>query len=247
MLFCALLCLSPSLIAGEFWDLPPLPPPDEYGNLLISRTSKSHAIKPATFSHWIHRRKFACRVCHFEIEFDMKTNSTEITEAANRAGKYCGTSGCHDGKAAFGHQRDHCGKCHTGEKASGKERFPELARFPAAPFGNKIDWGKALSKGLSVPLKYLSIKPDPVVSNYKEVLQLESNWEGTPPAIFPHRPHTWLLDCNNCHPDIFSIKKKTTLHFSMTANLQGEFCGVCHLNVAFPMDDCKRCHPAMKN
>lgn len=247
LLLCAVLCLPQSLIAGGTWELPPPPPPDEYGNILIDRTTKTSGIKPATFSHWLHRQKFACRVCHFEIEFNMKTNTTEITEAANRAGKYCGTSGCHDGKASFGHQQPECGKCHNGDKSYKKERFAELARFPAAPFGNRIDWGKALNKGLSVPVKYLSIKPDPDVSSFKEVLVLESDWEGTPPAIFPHRPHTWLLDCNNCHPDIFNIKKKTTKHFSMIANLQGDFCGVCHLSVAFPMADCKRCHPAMQN
>ena len=27
--------------------------------------------------------------------------------------------------------------------------------------------------------------------------------------------------------------------------LEGKFCGVCHLNVAFPLDDCQRCHPDM--
>jgi hypothetical protein len=32
----------------------------------------------------------------------------------------------------------------------------------------------------------------------------------------------------------------------MKMNLAGEFCGVCHMTVAFPMNDCKRCHPAMK-
>ena len=122
----------------------------------------------------------------------------------------------------------------------------ELSKLPKSDFGNKIDWGKALSKGLMTPAKYLVIKPDTNVT-FKEVLTLESEWMGTPPAIFPHRPHTWQLDCSNCHPDIFSVKKKTTQHFSMTANLQGEFCGYCHSNVAFPMADCKRCHPAMQN
>ena len=33
--------------------------------------------------------------------------------------------------------------------------------------------------------------------------------------------------------------------FSMPLILKGEFCGVCHVTVAFPMNDCKRCHPAM--
>jgi hypothetical protein len=25
--------------------------------------------------------------------------------------------------------------------------------------------------------------------------------------------------------------------------VSGKFCGVCHLTVAFPVQDCKRCHP----
>lgn len=28
--------------------------------------------------------------------------------------------------------------------------------------------------------------------------------------------------------------------------LKGEFCGVCHLSVAFPVNDCARCHPGLK-
>ena len=246
LLFCAFLLLSCQSIAGEFWNLPLQPPANEYGNILINRTSSDNRMKPATFSHWIHRRKFTCRVCHFELEFNMKANSTEITEAANREGRYCGTSGCHDGKAAFGHKEPNCEKCHNGDKAYKKERFSELSKLPAARFGNKIDWGMALNKGLTSPAKYLSIKPDQDVS-FKETLLLESEWEGIPPSIFPHRTHAWLLDCSNCHPEPFNIKKKTTKHFSMLANLNGEFCGVCHLTVAFPMHDCKRCHPGMQD
>jgi c(7)-type cytochrome triheme protein len=55
------------------------------------------------------------------------------------------------------------------------------------------------------------------------------------------------MDCSNCHPDIFSIKKKGTGDFSMDKNIFGNFCGACHMTVAFPMNDCKRCHPKMSN
>lgn len=244
LVFCALILVSLQTLAGGFWDLPPAEPPDEYGNLLIDRTSTRSGVKSVTFSHWIHRRKFSCRICHSELEFSMKNNTTEITEAANRSGKYCGASGCHDGKAVFGHAKADCEKCHNANKSYRKERFSELAKLPAAGFGNKIDWGKALSRGLSVPRRHLTVQPETGM-NYKELIVLESEWDGTPPAIFPHSPHTWLLDCTSCHPDIFNIKKKTTSHFSMEANLKGDFCGVCHTHVAFPMADCKRCHPAM--
>jgi len=78
-------------------------------------------------------------------------------------------------------------------------------------------------------------------------LSLEAKWRYVPPAIFPHDAHKQWLDCSNCHPDIFNVKKKTTEHFEMKYILESKFCGVCHLKVAFPLNDCKRCHPAMKD
>ncbi len=229
------LCLPGQSLAQ--WQLPPLPPPEEYGNILISRSAE----KPAAFSHWSHRRKFTCRVCHFELEFSMVANTTEITEKANQAGRYCGAAGCHDGKAAFGHKDPEiCDKCHTGMRSTGSEKFSELEKLPRAKFGNNINWVAALDKGLIKPVHSLSIKP-PEVAVLKPIL-LEAEWGGIPPAIFSHKAHAQWLDCNTCHPDIFNIKKKTTKHFSMNRILKREFCGVCHLTVAFPMDDCKRCH-----
>jgi len=241
-----LLCWLENVGAAEFWELPTAPAPEDFGNLLINRTSEANSIKSATFSHWLHRRKFTCRVCHFELEFNMQRNTTEITEAANRSGQFCGSSGCHDGKASFGHDVANCDKCHNGNKSYSNARFSELAKLPKAPHGNKIDWGMAMSRGLIIPHKYVKTKPDTKI-DFKETLLLAAEWEGIPPAVFSHIPHVWQLDCSNCHPDLFNVKKKTTKHFSMTANLQGQYCGTCHTNVAFPMADCARCHPGMSN
>jgi hypothetical protein len=33
----------------------------------------------------------------------------------------------------------------------------------------------------------------------------------------------------------------------MDNNIFGNFCGACHMLVAFPMNDCRRCHPQMQN
>jgi len=115
-----MISLSSGRSQGQ-WDLPGTLPPDKSGNILIKRTSEQAGVKPATFSHWLHRQKFTCRVCHFELEFNMRANTTEITEAANRAGRYCGTSACHDGKTAFGHERAHCEKCHGGNTIKGEK------------------------------------------------------------------------------------------------------------------------------
>jgi c(7)-type cytochrome triheme protein len=234
---CAALVLLVSPGGSQsFFDLPQAIPPEEYGNLIITRTPED-----ALFSHWIHRQRFTCRVCHFELEFNMLVNTTEITEAANRSGRYCGASGCHDGKAAFGHEKPHCAKCHTADRGQGKEKFSKLSKFPKAKYGNNIDWVQAIGKGQIKPVNYLTVKPPADIAIIKPLV-LEAEWASIPPAIFSHKVHMQWLDCNNCHPDIFNIKKKTTKHFSMERILKREFCGVCHLTVAFPMDDCKRCH-----
>ncbi len=52
--------------------------------------------------------------------------------------------------------------------------------------------------------------------------------------------------CTSCHPELFNIKKKTTESLRMSNMIKGESCGVCHLFVAFPLDDCKKCHPNMR-
>jgi c(7)-type cytochrome triheme protein len=36
--------------------------------------------------------------------------------------------------------------------------------------------------------------------------------------------------------------KKGTTKYSMVDIFEGKYCGVCHVNVAFPMTDCQRCH-----
>ena len=62
-----------------------------------------------------------------------------------------------------------------------------------------------------------------------------------PDVIFPHFPHTYWLDCANCHPSIF-IMKKGANPISMVKITNGEYCGRCHGRVAFPLAECDRCH-----
>jgi len=62
-----------------------------------------------------------------------------------------------------------------------------------------------------------------------------------PDVVFPHFPHTFWLDCANCHPGIF-IMKKGSNPISMVKIVNGEFCGRCHGRVAFTISNCTRCH-----
>ena len=45
---------------------------------------------------------------------------------------------------------------------------------------------------------------------------------------------------------LYMKKDRTTKSLRMENILAGESCGVCHLRVAFPLDDCRKCHPSMK-
>jgi c(7)-type cytochrome triheme protein len=221
--------------------LPPLPRPAQYGNVLIDGPAESDQ-DAVGFSHWLHRTRYTCRVCHFEIGFAMVANETGITEAANRSGDYCGA--CRDGTTAFGYTDENCQRCHSGDADSSNRRFDELRKFPRAPFGNEIDWSRAVRDGLIEPRQSLEGGFEPLP--FERNLELWANWSMISPALFPHDAHQVWHDCAECHPAPFNVKKKTTEHFEMRYILQGMFCGYCHLNVAFPIDDCWRCHPEMR-
>lgn len=229
--------------AQEF-RLPTHPPPAQFGNVLISRTTFSGPVRPVLFPHAIHRIRYTCRVCHLELGFALRHNATEISEDANRKGAFCGA--CHDGRTAFGVSEPNCARCHTGTAdADQKMLLDRLQGLPVARFGNGVDWSKALATGAIHPVS--SLLPDFQPMELDTTLSLEADWSFVPPAIFPHAEHVRWLDCANCHPDLFNVKKKTTRHFSMKLNLAREFCGACHVRVAFPLDDCKRCHPTMSD
>ncbi|MBW2476453.1 MAG: hypothetical protein JRE16_05665 [Deltaproteobacteria bacterium] len=229
--------------AKAFYDLPPLAAPEEYGNVLISRSAEKSEMLPVAFSHWTHRLKYTCEVCHTELEFEMARNATEINHDKQQDGLFCGA--CHDGKIAFDHQ-DACFNCHNGDLSTGSEKFTYFNKkpFPTTRYGNGIDWVRSLERGLIAPNRYL--REEPFVMQMDRTVELTAEMRRIPPAYFPHQAHLQWMGCDMCHPELFNIKRKGTENFSMAAILQGRFCGGCHLNVAFPIDDCNRCHPDVR-
>jgi c(7)-type cytochrome triheme protein len=229
-----------------FWDFPKLPPPSQYGNVLMNRTSEKNGQRPVVFSHWFHRTKYTCRVCHFELGFIMEANQTEVTEKQNREGEWCGT--CHNGTIAFGHTEENCKKCHSGNMDYGRKKFDQLKeRMPKSPYGNKINWAKALRKKMIWP-KQSILEEDyqPIPFEKKLILKPEWAMAKNAIAVFSHKTHIQWLDCADCHPDIFNIQKKGTRHFRMEYILERKFCGACHTKVAFPIQYCRPCHPKIK-
>ena len=228
-----------------FYALPPLPAPHEYGDVVIDHASRGVGEDAVVFSHWSHRALYTCRVCHFELPFVMEANGSGISEEAHRKGQFC--AACHDGETAFGHTSKNCSKCHTGvfaDKESAFNKFRKSLELPEGNYGNKIDWIEAENRGLIEPKKSI-LEPDFEPIPYDQEFELPATWSMISPAHFSHDEHIRWLECSNCHPDIFAIEEEGTRHFLMEHILDGKFCGACHTKVAFPIDDCKACHPRM--
>lgn len=114
-----------------------------------------------------------------------------------------------------------------------------LSKFPRDVVGNKTRWVQTLEQGFIDPRT--NILPGTPV----KVLDLDIILPRTgemPMVRFPHRQHTAWLDCSNCHEHLFKSKAGATTGMNMGQILQGEYCGVCHGAVAFPLVECKRCH-----
>jgi len=123
-----------------------------------------------------------------------------------------------------------------------KEAFSGL---PTTPFGNYVDWVKAIDQGLLKPRwDRLDSSEEPFVMDLDIVRPVKAS---VPDVVFPHRQHTEWLFCSNCHPAIF-IPQKGANQINMSAILLGKKCGVCHGKVSFPITtkSCKKCHSKPK-
>lgn len=102
-----------------------------------------------------------------------------------------------------------------------------------------IDWMKALNSGFITP------RADLMGTGKMEVLDSDiimKNTKGMPYVRFPHSSHTRWLACSNCHEKIF-ISKAGVNPITMTKIFRGQYCGVCHGQVAFISTfSCERCH-----
>jgi len=234
-----------------------IPPPHEYGMVVIGNYSQKAGLAPVVFDHWLHRAIYTCRLCHVDIGFAMEAGATKIKAEHNSKGFYCGS--CHNGSrthnkrvifaacpgAGVLEDRTRCDRCHS----LGKEikRDYEFASFikdlPKQKLGNGVDWEKAEEKGLIKPVDYLegiSIKRSSLAAQKDFSIESKGPWMSD--VIFSHKKHAVWNGCEVCHPEIFPSVKKGTVKYTMFEIDSGEYCGVCHDKVAFPILDCQRCH-----
>lgn len=82
----------------------------EYADVILNRYADREDVRPVIFSHWFHRIRYQCRVCHSELGFEMRVGANDITMDKITAGSYCGA--CHNGQIAW--SADNCDLCHSG-------------------------------------------------------------------------------------------------------------------------------------
>lgn len=104
--------------------------------------------------------------------------------------------------------------------------------------GNMVDWVKSLQQGLIQPRASLYDDREPVIL---DTTILMKNTLDMPFVAFPHKPHTQWMACETCHESIF-ISEVDANPVSMGRILDGEYCGLCHGAVSFPLTECNRCH-----
>jgi len=115
--------------------------------------------------------------------------------------------------------------------------------LPKSAAGNRVDWVKALDEKKIAPRWD---RNDPNAVAMAMDLDIVFEVKGfTPDVVYPHKQHTLILDCTNCHPAIF-LPQKGANQMSMAQIMAGQKCGVCHGSVAFPVSECRRCHTQKK-
>ena len=104
--------------------------------------------------------------------------------------------------------------------------------------GNMVDWARSLEYGFIEPRGSIEGDDKPKL---RRTTVLMKNTLPMRYVRFPHKTHTQWMSCETCHDSIF-IAERDANPINMGKILKGEYCGICHGAVAFPLTECDRCH-----
>jgi len=114
-----------------------------------------------------------------------------------------------------------------------------LEGLPTDKFG-LVDWVAALEQGKIKPRGSIDPKaPEGMPFDMNIVMPSKTGMIAG--AYFPHKTHTTWMSCDSCHIKIF-MPLAGSNDLTMSTIAKGQACGVCHGKVAFPLNDCTRCH-----
>lgn len=248
----------------------PSPVRGEYGDVVMNRACDANGVAPVVFSHWFHRIRYGCPVCHGDLGFVPRAGGTEVTMSAIMERRFCGA--CHDGEAAW--SIEHCDLCHTGKaglathtqggtrprirKPGGEspghgafdEKLPGVSLLqplseareplPRVRGGDQVDWVAALDRKLIDPRRAKIDGQDPAPPG-ADVVMWRTGTQGY--VRFSHRRHARWVNCAMCHDSVFKPRVAANRN-TMARIAMGKSCGYCHGRVAFPLQECDRCHDA---
>jgi c(7)-type cytochrome triheme protein len=226
---------------------------------------QTESVGNVEFSHYTHLEMESignnCPTCHNGIFHIVTKKNPLFTMADMEAGKACGV--CHNGKQAFSVAGD-CTTCHTaaGEIAIQTENVGKVVFshdvhigsfgcnechpdiFKAQNNSNHTSM-KAMADGTSCGACHdgstaFSVKDDCTTCHAGDIEYANADAGN---VTFPHKAHTGMFGCDECHPDLFKPQKGAT-KMTMEAMEKGESCGACHDgSSAFGVaEDCESCH-----
>jgi c(7)-type cytochrome triheme protein len=215
--------------------------------------ARNAALFAVTFDHAPHTQWLACSSCH-PSPYPLGKNRKPVTATMEdmEKGKSCGA--CH-GPAAFS-VREGCLRCHPKSPAVTDWKPREVPRKPiekASTWSEAAkllpsrdgapDWSRALDKGVIAPRAGVDPKAKPEDTMPDEIVRTPAG-DVSAKTVFPHKAHTEQLKCDSCHPAPYEMAGGAT-KMSMDTLYKGQHCGSCHGTVAFGLDQCAWCHPAM--
>ncbi len=197
---------------------------------------KFSANEPGAFSHAKHVGFVHCNQCHI---IKAHKESTVNRDACNNCHKLTIFAYTSSGMLVnFSHQNHAkkfgCGECH-----------PRL--FQMKKGGSKITMddmykGNSCGKCHNGKTAFSSHECQKChqISAFSKDLTYPSS--GLNPAVFSHKVHTAMFECNSCHTSIFKYKQGGS-GMKMDDIYQNKFCGNCHNGqMAFGSMECQRCH-----
>ncbi len=182
-----------------------------------------------------------CPRCHMAEGTNLKETSSETSITDPKKIIYLDSSG----KIASTGNIKESGVAGNIVKLGKGEHVKALSpkEIPRDKFG-LVDWVKLADAGLINPAPDLdpSVKDDdPMDLNI--LLVTAGKMED---VVYPHKVHTWWLNCDSCHDQLFTMETGAT-DMNMSGVIKGDWCGRCHAKVAFPLEDCMRCHVKPKS
>jgi c(7)-type cytochrome triheme protein len=136
-----------------------------------------------------------------------------------------------------------CDRCHSlGKKGVRKYEYNKFtAKFPKSFYG--VNWEAAETSGVIKPVDFVEgLSAKTAKMENRKDFSIEAGYSWVHPIGFSHEKHSVWNGCELCHPEIFPAGKKGTIRHSMFSNIEGRYCGACHGKVAFPLNNCQRCH-----